>query len=82
LSIIADSATPNPLNRNPKNVKSLPQVASLEWRTSLALRWMMFVRERFAPIPFMHEERIANAIELTRFPVPDDENHARYRQRS
>jgi hypothetical protein len=39
-------------------------------------RGKMFVRERFAPVPFIDEERIANAIELTRFPVPDDENHA------
>jgi hypothetical protein len=34
------------------------------------------VRERFAPVPFIDEERIAAAIELTRFPVPDDEDHA------
>jgi hypothetical protein len=34
------------------------------------------VRERFAPVPFIDEERIASAIELTRFPVPDDEDHA------
>ena len=35
-----------------------------------------FVRERFAPVSFIDEERIAAAIELTRFPVPDDEDHA------
>ena len=34
------------------------------------------VRERFAPVPLIDEERIAEAIELTRFPVPDDEDHA------
>jgi hypothetical protein len=34
------------------------------------------VRERFAPVPFIDAERIASAIELTRFPVPDDEDHA------
>jgi hypothetical protein len=34
------------------------------------------VRERFASVPFIDEERIARAIELTRFPVPDDEDHA------
>jgi hypothetical protein len=34
------------------------------------------VRERFAPVPFIDEERIAAAIELTRFPVPDDEDHS------
>ena len=39
-------------------------------------RGKIVVRERFAPVPFIDEERIAEAIELTRFPVPDDEDHA------
>jgi len=39
-------------------------------------RGKIMVRERFAPVPFIDEERIALAIELTRFPVPDDEDHA------
>jgi len=39
-------------------------------------RGKSFVRERFASVPFIDEERIANAIELTRFPVPDDEDRA------
>ena len=39
-------------------------------------RGKIFVRERFAPVPFIDEERIASAIELTRFPAPDDEDHA------
>jgi hypothetical protein len=39
-------------------------------------RGKIMVRERFAPVPFIDEERIAAAIELTRFPVPDDEDHA------
>ena len=39
-------------------------------------RGKIFVRERFASVPFIDEERIANAIELTRFPVPDDEDRA------
>jgi len=34
------------------------------------------VRERFAAVPYIDEERIAAAIELTRFPVPQDEDHA------
>jgi hypothetical protein len=34
------------------------------------------VRERFTPVPYIDEERIAKAIELTRFPVPDDKDHA------
>jgi hypothetical protein len=33
------------------------------------------VRERFAGHPLIDAERIARAIELTRFPVPDDEDH-------
>src|SRR5262249_21886285 len=39
-------------------------------------RGKILVRERFASVPFIDEERIAAAIELTRFPVPDDEDHA------
>jgi hypothetical protein len=39
-------------------------------------RGKIFVRERFAPVPYIDEERIVSAIELTRFPVPDDEDHA------
>lgn len=39
-------------------------------------RAKIMVRERFAPVSFIDEERIAAAIELTRFPVPDDEDHA------
>ena len=39
-------------------------------------RGKIFVRERFARVPFIDEERIADIIELTRFPVPDDEDRA------
>ena len=39
-------------------------------------RGKIMVRERFASVPFIDGERIALAIELTRFPVPDDEDHA------
>jgi len=39
-------------------------------------RGKIAVRDRFAPVPYIDEERIAAAIELTRFPVPDDEDHA------
>jgi hypothetical protein len=39
-------------------------------------RGKIMVRERFAPVPFVDEERVAAAIELTRFPVPDDDDHA------
>jgi hypothetical protein len=39
-------------------------------------RGKIFVRERLSPVPDIDEERIASAIELTRFPVPDDGDHA------
>ncbi|HMK68544.1 MAG TPA: hypothetical protein VK433_08355 [Stellaceae bacterium] len=39
-------------------------------------RSKIMVRERFAPVSFIDEERIARAIELTRFPVPDEADYA------
>jgi hypothetical protein len=39
-------------------------------------RGKIMVRHRFAPVPDIDGERIAAAIELTRFPVPDDDDHA------
>jgi hypothetical protein len=39
-------------------------------------RSQIAVRMRFAAHPFVDGERIARAIELTRFPVPDDGDHA------
>ena len=39
-------------------------------------RGKIVVRERFAPVSYIDEERIAAAIELTRFPVPEDDDHA------
>src|SRR6185437_12244559 len=39
-------------------------------------RSKIMVRERFASVPFIDEERIAAAIELTRFPVPDEEDRS------
>ncbi len=38
-------------------------------------RGKLFVRERFGPVPFIDEECVAQAIELTRFPVPDTSDH-------
>ena len=38
-------------------------------------RGKVFVRERLGPLSFIDEERIAKAIELTRFPVPDTSDH-------
>lgn len=39
-------------------------------------RGNIFVRHRCAAIEFLDVERIARAIELTRFPVPEDNDHA------
>lgn len=39
-------------------------------------RGKIAVRDRFAAVPYIDEERVAAAIELTRFPVPDDDDHA------
>ena len=38
-------------------------------------RGKIFVRERLGQIPDIDEERVAHAIELTRFPVPDSRDH-------
>jgi hypothetical protein len=38
-------------------------------------RGKMFVRERLAQSDVLDGDRIARAIELTRFPVPDDDDH-------
>lgn len=38
-------------------------------------RGKIYVRERLGPSPFLDEERVARAIELTRFPVPDGDDH-------
>ncbi len=38
-------------------------------------RGKIFVRERCGPIPFIDEERVVKAIELTRFPIPDSSDH-------
>src|SRR5262249_60548365 len=39
-------------------------------------RGKIVVRERFRPVPFIDEEQVARGIELTRFPVPEDDDHA------
>lgn len=38
-------------------------------------RGKVFVHERFGPVPHIDEERVAEAIELTRFPVPESGDH-------
>jgi hypothetical protein len=39
-------------------------------------RGKIVVRERFGPVAYIDEERVACSIELTRFPVPEDDDHA------
>lgn len=59
------------------NTVTPPRGASDAWLTPHHVeRGKIKVRERFAPVAFIDEERIAAAIELTRFPVPDDADHA------
>lgn len=38
-------------------------------------RSKLFVRQRFGQVPVLNAERLAAAIELTRFPVPNDDDH-------
>jgi hypothetical protein len=38
-------------------------------------RGKIYVRERFGESDYIDEERIARSVELTRFPVPDDDDH-------
>ena len=38
-------------------------------------RGKMYARERFGPSEYIDEERIVRSIELTRFPVPADDDH-------
>jgi hypothetical protein len=59
------------------NTVTPPRGASDAWLTPYHVeRGKLKVRERFTSVPFIDEERIARAIELTRFPVPDDADHA------
>jgi hypothetical protein len=55
---------------------TLPRGASDASLTAYHIeRSKIFVRERFALHPIIDAERVARAIELTRFPVPEDEMH-------
>jgi hypothetical protein len=55
----------------------LPRGASDAWLTPFHIdRSKLFVRERAGVIGGIDPERVARAIELTRFPVPADEDHA------
>jgi hypothetical protein len=39
-------------------------------------RGKIMVRERLRPVAYIDEEQVARGIELTRFPVPEDDDHA------
>jgi hypothetical protein len=59
------------------NTVSPPRGASDAFLTPYHVeRGKIVVRKRFAAVPYIDEERLAAAIELTRFPVPDDDDHA------
>jgi len=59
------------------NTVTLPRGASDAYLTPYHVeRGKIKVRERFAAVPQIDGERIAAAIELTRFPVPEDDDHA------
>jgi hypothetical protein len=58
------------------NTASLPRGASDAFLAPYHIeRSKLAVRERFASHPLIDAERVARAIELTRFPVPDDGDH-------
>jgi hypothetical protein len=59
------------------NAVSLPRGASDAYLAPFhVFRSQMVVRTRFAAHSMIDGERVARAIELTRFPVPDDGDHA------
>jgi hypothetical protein len=54
----------------------IPRGASDAWLAPFRVdRGKIFVHERAAVIPGIDPTRVARAIELTRFPVPEDEDH-------
>jgi hypothetical protein len=59
------------------NTVALPRGASDAFLAPYHVeRSKILVRERFAEHPLVDAERVARAIELTRFPVPEDGEHA------
>jgi len=48
---------------------------AVRWVFNIETWYQIFVRERGGPVPFVDEERVVRAIELTRFPIPDDSDH-------
>jgi hypothetical protein len=55
----------------------IPRGASDAWLAPYHVdRGKTFVRERAGVLPGVDPERVARAIELTRFPVPEDDDHA------
>jgi hypothetical protein len=56
--------------------RAIPRGASDAWLAPFHVdRGKLFVHERAEVLPGVDPERVARAIELTRFPVPEDEDH-------
>jgi hypothetical protein len=56
--------------------REIPRGASDAWLAPFHVdRGKTFVRERAGVLPGVDPERVARAIELTRFPVPEDDDH-------
>ncbi len=70
-----DTATEAVINLSGER-REIPRGASDAWLTPFRVdRGKIFVHERAAVIPGIDPARVARAIELTRFPVPEDEDH-------
>ena len=72
------AATPRPRSWSIDGTRlPLPRGASDAWLTPYHIdRSKLFVRERAGIVDGIDPEPVARAIELTRFPVPADEDHA------
>ena len=70
-----DTATEAVINLSGER-REIPRGASDAWLVPFRVdRGKIFVQERAAVIPGIDPARVARAIELTRFPVPEDEDH-------
>jgi len=70
-----DTATEAVINLSGER-REIPHGASDAWLAPFRVdRGKIFVHERAAVLPGIDPARVARAIELTRFPVPEDEDH-------
>ena len=71
-----DTATEAVVSLSGKRRK-IPRGASDAWLAPFRVdRGKLFIHERAGVIPGVNPDRVARAIELTRFPVPEDGDHA------